>query len=336
MSEVIKNRYEFMLLFDCENGNPNGDPDAGNAPRIDPEDLHGLVSDVALKRRIRNYVQMARGNQSPYAIFIEHAANLNYPIALAHAATEGGYSTQKATKSKVDAARAWMCQHFYDVRTFGAVMSTGPNAGQVRGPVQIAFARSVDPVVPLDISITRMAIAEPDTPVASPEGYLRHVEAKPEDERRTMGRKSLIPYGLYIAKGFISAHLAQDTRFTEDDLSLLWEALLRMYEHDRSSSKGVMSVREPVFIFKHVGTDTNEEQRARQAILGCAPAHKLFDLVEIRRREGIEAPRSFSDYRVIFHQSAVPKGVQVGFLMTDDAGNPTIQWDSPPAWIEVV
>ncbi|MCX7597440.1 MAG: type I-C CRISPR-associated protein Cas7/Csd2 [Armatimonadetes bacterium] len=334
MSEVIKNRYEFLLLFDCENGNPNGDPDAGNAPRIDPEDLHGLVSDVALKRRIRNYVQMARGNAAPYAIFIEHAANLNYPIALAHANTPGGYSKDR-TKQKVDAARAWMCQQFYDVRTFGAVMSTGPNAGQVRGPVQITFARSVDPVLPLDVSITRMAVAQPDKLLDSPEDYLRDVEKKPEDERRTMGRKSLIPYGLYVGKGFISAHLAHDTGFTEDDLALFWEALLNMYEHDRSASKGVMSVREPVFIFKHVGTDSNEEQRARQAILGCAPAHKLFDLVEIRRREGVEAPRAFSDYQVIFHKNSVPAGVEVGFLMHGDCGEATIAWGQPPDWIDV-
>lgn len=337
MSQVIKNRYEFLLLFDCENGNPNGDPDAGNAPRIDPEDLHGLVSDVAIKRRIRNYVQMARGNAAPYAIFVEHASNLNYPIAKAHEETPGGYDPkQKARKDKVDAARKWMCTQFYDVRTFGAVMSTGPNAGQVRGPVQISFARSVDPIVPLDVSITRMAVAEPDKLLENAEAYLKHVEGKPEDERRTMGRKSIIPYGLYVAKGFISAHLAQDTGFTEDDLKLFWEALLRMYEHDRSSSKGVMSVREPVFIFKHVGTDTNKEQRARQAMLGCAPAHKLFDLVQIRRRDGVEVPRSFSDYTVTFHKSQVPNGIQVGFLITTENGEPRVQWDNPPAWIEVV
>lgn len=363
MSEVIKNRYEFLLLFDCENGNPNGDPDAGNAPRIDPEDLHGLVSDVAIKRRIRNYVQMARGNTAPYAIFVEHAANLNYPIAVAYEQTLGDLPPAKKKKEKtrqgqqseadsepsgeeagtgssatlkqVREARAWMCKHFYDVRTFGAVMSTGPNAGQVRGPVQIAFARSLDRVLPLDVSITRMAVAVPDRPLRNADAYLEEVEKMPEDERRTMGRKALIPYGLYAAKGFISAHLAQDTGFTEDDLALFWEALLGMYEHDRSASKGVMSVREPVFIFKHVGTDSNEEQRARQAMLGCAPAHKLFDLVEIRRREGVETPRAFSDYRIIFHETRVPKeGVEVGFLMSGEGGKADIAWGKPPSWIE--
>ncbi|MGD9518251.1 MAG: type I-C CRISPR-associated protein Cas7/Csd2 [Armatimonadota bacterium] len=337
MSEVIKNRYEFLLLFDCENGNPNGDPDAGNAPRIDPEDLHGLVSDVALKRRVRNYVQMARGNQAPYAIFVEHASNLNYPIAVSHRETEGGYDPEKkATKSKVDAARKWMCAQFYDVRTFGAVMSTGPNAGQVRGPVQFTFARSVDPVLPMDISITRMAVAEPDRRLPSPEDYLKHVEEKPEDERRTMGRKSLIPYGLYVAKGFISAHLAQDTGFSEDDLALFWEALLKMYEHDRSASKGLMSVREPIFIFQHVGTDTNGEQRARQAVLGCAPAHKLFELVTVRPREGVETPRSFTDYDVTFNGTGLPAGVRAGFVMSAEGGGATIRWDEPPAPVRVV
>jgi len=174
MSKTISNRYEFLLLFDCENGNPNGDPDAGNAPRIDPEDLHGLVSDVALKRRIRNYVQMARGNETPYAIFVEQATNLNRPIVVAHEQTEGGFQPGKdAGKDKVGLARQWMCASFYDVRTFGAVMSTGPNAGQVRGPVQFAFARSLDPVLPMDISITRMAVAEDVRGAKSSEDFLK-------------------------------------------------------------------------------------------------------------------------------------------------------------------
>lgn len=332
MSEVIQNRYEFLCLFDCENGNPNGDPDAANAPRIDPQDMRGLVSDVALKRRIRNYVQIAKGNQMPHAIFVEHATNLNRSIARAHEETEGGLVMGKEgkRKKKVEEARKWMCRNFYDVRTFGAVMSTGPNAGQVRGPVQFAFARSFDPVLPLDLSITRMAVAAEVTGAKSSGDYAKWESEQPEDELRTMGRKALIPYGLYLAKGFISTHLAQQTKFSEDDLSLFWEALLKMYEHDRSASKGVMSVREPIFVFKHVGTDTDETQRAQQAKLGCAPAHKLFDLLEVKKREGVEAPRCYQDYEVVFHKSRLPKGVQIGFVVSGDGGTVCIHWDSPP------
>ena len=318
MSNPIANRYEFLFLFDCENGNPNGDPDAGNAPRIDPEDMHGLVSDVALKRRIRNYVQMARGNKMPHAIFVEHATNLNTKIVRAHEETEGGLQTGKkgAGKEKVALAKGWMCRNFYDVRTFGAVMSTGPNAGQVRGPVQLAFARSLDPVLPLDISITRMAVAEDVKGAKSAADYTKWEADQPEDKLRTMGRKALIPYGLYLARGFISAHLARapeegGTGFTDDDLALLWEAILNMYEHDRSASKGLMSVRAPIYAFKHVGTDSDPAQRARQAVLGCAPAHKLFDLIEVQKEPAVESPRSFADYKVSVHKDRVPAGVEL-------------------------
>lgn len=312
MSEPIRNRYEFLFLFDCENGNPNGDPDAGNAPRLDPETMIGLVSDVALKRRIRNYVQIARGNQMPDAIFVEHATNLNRPIARAHEETGGLPDSKKgASKGKVEAAKKWMCQSFFDVRAFGAVMSTGANAGQVRGPVQIAFARSLDPVLALDVSITRMAVAE-NVKGASSSADIGLWEAdQPEDKLRTMGRKALIPYGLYLGRGFISAHLAQETGFSEDDLTLLWEALLNMYEHDRSSSKGLMTVHRPLFVFKHEGTDNDATQRQRQAMLGCAPAHELFDLIEIQKKDGIEAPRRFTDYTVTVHRDRVPAGVKL-------------------------
>ena len=269
MSTPITNRYEFLFLFDCENGNPNGDPDAGNAPRIDPEDMHGLVSDVAIKRRIRNYVQIARGNKSPYSIFVEHSTNLNRPITVAHEQTGGVPDPKKgAPKDKVHAARKYMCDHFFDVRAFGAVMSTGPNAGQVRGPVQIAFCRSLDPVLSLDVLITRMAVAEEIGKGKSSAEYVAWEAEQPEDKLRTMGRKSLIPYGLYFGKGFISAHLAQQTGFGADDLKLLFEAVLNMYEHDRSASKGVMTVRAPLYVFKHIGTDTDIEQRKSQAMLG--------------------------------------------------------------------
>jgi CRISPR-associated protein Csd2 len=328
MSEPIKTRYEFMVLFDCENGNPNGDPDAGNTPRIDPEDMHGLVSDVAMKRRVRNYVQMAGGNNSPNAIFIEHATNLNRRIVCAHEATPGGYvPDKKAGKGKVALAKEWMCKNFYDVRAFGAVMSTGPNAGQVRGPVQFSFARSVDPVLPLDISITRMAVAEDVKGAKSSEDYLKWEKEQPEDQLRTMGRKALIPYGLYVVKGFISAHLAEDTKFSEADLLILWEALLKMYDHDRSASKGVMSVREPIFVFQHIGTDTNDQQRLQQAKLGCAPAHKLFDLIAVKKKAGIESARSFHDYEIIFRKSLLPKGINAGLIVTGEGGKPHIIWD---------
>lgn len=323
MSNPISNRYEFLYFFDCENGNPNGDPDSGNAPRIDPEDMHGLVSDVALKRRVRNYVQMARGNEMPYAIFVEHATNLNRQIVRSHEETDGGYTPGEkgASKSKVGIARDWMCRSFFDVRTFGAVMSTGPNAGQVRGPVQFSFARSLDPVLPLDLSVTRMAVTADVKGATSSQDYARWEAEQPEDKLRTMGRKSLIPYGLYLAKGFISAHLAQGTGFSEEDLQLFWEALLYMFDHDRSASKGNMAARK-LFVFKHVGTDSDPEKRKRQSILGCAPAHKLLDLgevVEARRNGDVDArecpPRRCSDYIIRANPDRLPKGVE---LLEDD------------------
>jgi len=319
MAEPITNRWEFLYFFDCENGNPNGDPDAANAPRIDPEDMHGLVSDVALKRRVRNYVQMARENKMPCAIFVEHATNLNRQIVCAHEATDGGYqpNAKGASKDKVAQARTWMCTNFYDVRTFGAVMSTGPNAGQVRGPIQFSFARSLHPVLSLDLSLTRMAVAEDVKGAKSSKDYLRWEAEQPEDKLRTMGRKALIPYGLYLAKGFISAHLAAGTGFSKDDLRLFWEALLSMYDHDRSASKGMMACRKLIG-FKHVGTDSDLSKRPREAMLGCAPAHKLLDLgeiVEVRRTGEAAAqqkpPRRFSDYAITVHCDRLPRGVEV-------------------------
>ena len=365
MATPIANRYEFLFLFDCENGNPNGDPDAGNAPRVDPEDLHGLVSDVALKRRVRNYVQVARGNQMPNAIFVEHATNLNVKIARAHEVTGGfvpppsdgdsaleetqsaagkrggrarGEKKGEANKEKVAKARQWLCDNFYDVRAFGGVLSTGPNAGQVRGPIQVAWARSVDPVLQMDAAITRVAVADEVKGATSSADYLQAEAAKAEGKLRTMGRKALIPYGLYVAKGFISAHLAQQTGFSEGDLRLLWEAILNMYEHDRSASKGVMTVRpEAAFVFKHVGTDGGgPDQQRRQAVLGCAPAHRLFDAVtdSIRLADAVSTSgtgaagrrpaRRFSDY-VVPNLAAVrarmPRGVEA-HLMSDLIAEP--------------
>lgn len=314
MSEPIRNRYEFLYLFDCENGNPNGDPDAGNAPRIDPEDMRGLVSDVALKRRVRNYVQAAFENKAPNAIFVEHGTNLNRPILKAHEETGGSPDAAKgATKSKVEKARQWMCKTFYDVRTFGAVMSTGANAGQVRGPAQVSFARSVDPILALEFSVTRGAIAEEVKGAKTSEDYARWEAEQPEDKLRTMGRKALVPYGLYVAKGFISANLSTSTGFSEDDLKILWDALLGMYDHDRSASKGVMGPR-GLYIFKHVGTDSDPDQRARQAKLGCCPAQAVLDLgrvVDICKKDGADAPRRFSDYTVKVHHQNVPAGVEL-------------------------
>jgi len=257
----------------------------------------------------------------PNAIFVEHATNLNRPIALAHEKANGGLPDAKkgANKAQVEAARKWMCDSFFDVRTFGAVMSTGPNAGQVRGPVQIAFARSLDPILPLDISITRMAVAAEVKNAKSIDDFVAWEAEQKEDELRTMGRKSLIPYGLYLGKGFVSAFLAQRTGFTHDDLKLLFEAILGMFEHDRSASKGLMTVRAPLYVFKHVGTDSDPQQRQSQAMLGCSPAQVLFEQVVSVRRKSPNAPRRFADYEVTVNQEAVPPGVELLKLPEDMA-----------------
>lgn len=333
---TITNRYEFMYFVECKNGNPNGDPDMGNSPRMDPQDMRGLISDVAIKRRIRNYVQLAKGNKAPYGIIIQQSTNINKFIAKAH--EETGNTKMEKTRDKIAISQKWLCENFFDVRTFGAVLSTGPNAGQVRGPVQLTFLRSYDPILPLDVSITRMAVAEPvgKDGVASYAEYEAWEKQQSEDALRTMGRKQLIPYGLYEGRGFISANLAEMTGFDEDDLNLLWEALLNMYEHDRSSSKGEMSTVPPIIIFKHVGTDSNPEQRKNQAKLGCAPAHQLFSLVQVVRKPGIEVPRDYRDYTVTIRMDQVPSGVEVGFALPSPTGV-KITWGSVPAelqWIE--
>lgn len=311
----IQNRYEFLFLFDCENGNPNGDPDAGNSPRIDTEDMHDLVSDVAMKRRVRNYIQEKFGTDIkdaiPNAVFVQHATNLNKYITKAHEETDGK-PEGGGNRNQVGNARDWMCQTFFDVRTFGAVMSTGANAGQVRGPVQFSVARSVDPILPLDASITRMAVAEKVSGAKTAADYEKWENEQEEDKLGTMGRKALIPYGLYVAKGFISANLAKGTGFSDDDLKNLWEALLNMYDHDRSASKGMMSCR-GLYVFKHIGTDSDPNQRVKQAMLGCAPAHKLLDkgaIVDIVRKSAT-SPRSYSDYEVIVHRDRLPAGVEL-------------------------
>lgn len=333
---VMQNRHEFLYLFDCENGNPNGDPDAGNAPRIDPEDMHGLVSDVAIKRRVRNYIQARFGNQAPNAIFVAHATNLNKPITEAHVIT-GGAPGGGANRNQVRNARDWMCQNFFDVRTFGAVMSTGPNAGQVRGPVQIAFSRSVDPVLPMDASITRMAVAEKVAGAKTVADYEKWENEQEEDKLRTMGRKALIPYGLYVTKGFVSAHLAQGTGFSDDDLKNLWAALANMWDHDRSASKGMMACR-GLYVFKHVGTDSDGDQRIRQAMLGCAPAQSVLDLGKVvdidkaedtMKKDGVASPRQFSHYAVRVIRDRLPAGVEL--WAWDVAQGELVKYDESPS-----
>ena len=282
---AIKNRYDFVFLFDCKDGNPNGDPDAANAPRMDPQDMHGLVSDVCLKRKIRNYVLEANGGVEPFDIFVRQGAILNDSIAQAHKdlGHELNGKSKKATRDQIKDARAKMCQRYYDVRTFGAVMSTGTNAGQVRGPVQLSFSRSLDPILPMDISITRMAVTE----------------AKELDSpNQTMGRKNLIPYGLYRSQGFISANLARETGFSDDDLNLFWQALQNMFDLDRSASRGIMAPQK-LIVFKH------------QSALGNAPAHKLFERITVTRQESIQAARQFSDYVVSVNIEDLPQNVEV-------------------------
>ncbi|MBI4726942.1 type I-C CRISPR-associated protein Cas7/Csd2 [candidate division TA06 bacterium] len=340
MNKTIKNRYEFILLFDVKNGNPNGDPDGGNMPRIDPETGHGITTDVCLKRKIRNYVDLVKKNDSPYEIHVREGAFLSEHHRRAHTAltdeklfvhvpsdlldelanyqgypegvgfeNEGIYlklsgDIDKAKKavvklkdisdasmaklkelfvdSKEMVAKKWMCKNFFDVRTFGAVMSTGDKTcGQVRGPVQLGFARSIDPIVGLDIAMFRTAAVTVDKP----------------DDKGLGARKAIVPYGLYRVHGFISAPFAKQTGFSEEDLNLFWNALQNMFDHDRSAARGEMAARK-LIVFKH------------ESELGSAPAHKLFDLVSVTRVNGNNDPaRAFSDYTVSIDNTNVPKGV---------------------------
>ena len=321
---AIQNRYEFIYYLSCTNSNPNGDPDMGNMPRIDPETMKGYITDVATKRRIRNYVQLAHGEEPGMNLIIQQSTNINRHIAEAKRAA--GMEGAK-DKNSVYAGRKKACELFYDVRTFGAVMSTGPNAGQVRGPVQITFGTSLDPIQPIDLSITRMATAE-NIKDGTVEGYEKAEKETPEDKLRTMGRKQVIPFGLYEIRGFISANLAAETGFDDNDLEILFEAILNMYEHDRSASKGEMEVVSPLILFKHVGTDTDAAQRVRQAKLGCAPAHKLFELVQVQKKPEVKYPRNYRDYLASIRLDNVPRGVEVGFKA--DAFSPVV-WNELPA-----
>ena len=294
---AIQNRYDFVLLFDVKDGNPNGDPDAGNLPRVDAETGRGLVTDVALKRKVRNFVGLVKEEEPPFEIYIKEKAVLNRTHARAYVevGAEGELKDTDKKKRKgsadtVEKARRWICTNFFDVRTFGAVMSTGVNCGQVRGPVQLTFARSADSIVAQEHAITRMAVAT-------------EAEAeKQQGDNRTMGRKFTVPYGLYRAHGFISAHLAEQTGFSDEDLDLLQQALVNMFEHDRSASRGEMACR-GLYMFKH------------QSKLGNAPAHSLFERISVTLADDAQGegrpPRAFSDYRVAVDDSDLPSGVEL-------------------------
>ena len=297
MSEPIRNRYDFVILFDVENGNPNGDPDAGNMPRIDPETGLGLVTDVCLKRKIRNYVEMVKEDEQGYKIYIKENVPLNRSDRTALQYVGINEEEDKALKEAIKKMkkddpeldiklRDFMCQNFFDVRTFGAVMTTfvkaALNCGQVRGPVQLGFAQSVDPIIPQEVTITRVAIT---------------TEADAENKDTEMGRKHIVPYGLYRAEGFVSANLARKvTGFSEEDLALLWEAILNMFEHDHSAARGKMAVRE-LIVFKH------------DSEFGNAPAHKLFEAVQVTRVHPDAPPRKYADYSVEVDGTKIPEGV---------------------------
>lgn len=292
MKEAIKNRYEFMILFDVENGNPNGDPDAGNLPRIDPESGYGIVTDVCLKRKIRNYVETLKEDEAGYRIYIKEGVPLNRSDGEACAYLGLDAKELKEAKKKdadIDLkVRDFMCSNFFDIRTFGAVMTTfvkaALNCGQVRGPVQLGFARSIDPIISQEVAITRVAIT---------------TEKDAVDKKTEMGRKAVVPYALYRAEGYISANLARRvTGFSEEDLELLWQAIINMFEVDHSAARGNMAVRE-LIVFKH------------STELGDCPAYKLFDAVEIEKKDGVGAARRFSDYTVAIHEEQIPDSVEV-------------------------
>ncbi len=283
MSEIIKNRYEFVLLFDVKDGNPNGDPDNDNAPRTDPQTGEGIVTDVCLKRKVRNYIQTVCQDQAGKRIYVKERAILNKLIDEAYEQPDmeevGGYD-------KIHQAREWMCAQYWDIRTFGALMTSGKNAGQVRGPVQMTFARSVEPIIPIDNCIVRQAVAT------------EKEAEKQKGENRTMGRKYSVPYALYVGYGYISANLAAQSGFNEEDLELFWQGLINMFEDDRSSLRGQMAVRK-LIIFRH------------NSKLGNAPASQLFDLVEVTKKSAFEISRNFKNYTVTINRDALPKGVEM-------------------------
>jgi CRISPR-associated protein Csd2 len=289
MPTPIQNRFEFVLFYDVENGNPNGDPDAGNMPRIDPETGYGIVTDVCLKRKIRNYVELVHEDAPGHMIYVKEGTPLNAQHQKAYVASGIDVPPEKDAKKvkaeTIDIVRKWMCDNFYDIRTFGAVMTTGVNCGQVRGPVQMNFSRSIDPIVQQEVTITRVTVTK--------EG---------EDKKTEMGRKHIVPYALYRVEGYISAKLANQpgkgTGFSEEDLELFWDALVNMFEHDHSASRGKMAARK-LFIFKHASE------------LGNAPSHQLFDLIQVERKPEVYPARAYSDYGVWIDQDKVPAGVEL-------------------------
>lgn len=281
MSEMLKNRYEFVLYFDVENGNPNGDPDAGNMPRIDPQTGVGIVSDVCMKRKVRNYIEYAHEGSERFDIYVTEGAVLNNKQKEAYVASN---ITTKDNKSDKLTAQAYMCNRFYDVRTFGAVMDTGDfKCGQVRGPIQLCFSKSADVILPQEVTITRMAST---------------TEKENASENRTMGRKYIVPYGLYRLEGFVSAKFAQKTGFTEDDLSIFFEALKQMFEHDHSAARGKMSARK-LIVFKH------------DSELGNAPSADLFDLIHAELKDPTKPARAYSHYDITINKNDVPSGVKL-------------------------
>ncbi len=296
----VNRRHDFVLLFDVMDGNPNGDPDAGNLPRVDPETMHGLVTDVCIKRKVRDYVDAARGTESRYKIYIQSGEALITKHRRAYEAKGLKSTGAKQKKEDVDEARAWMCENFYDIRMFGAVMSVGVNAGQVRGPLQLTFARSLDAVTPLDITITRVAITrEQDAEVVVAE---EGGDGSTTGKQTEMGRKAIVPYGLYRAHGFFNPHFAERTGASSEDLELFWQALKNMWDFDRSASRGLTACR-GIYVFSH------------ESKLGNAAAHKLFERVQVSRRPSEMAARRFEDYEVRLDDSNLPQGVALTRLV---------------------
>jgi CRISPR-associated protein Csd2 len=301
MSDIYldpEKRHDFVYLFDVTDGNPNGDPDAGNLPRTDPETMQGLVTDVSVKRKIRNFVDADRGDTGNHKIYVQHRGILNAQHKRAYEALDLESTGSKQKREDIDEARAWMCKNFYDIRTFGAVMTTGVNCGQVRGPMQLTFARSIDPIVPMDVSITRVAVTKEEDAVKFVE--TEDGQGKAEGKETEMGRKAIVPYGLYRGHGFYNPTLADQTGFDGDDLALFWNALKMCWELDRSASRGMMGLR-GLFVFSHDNK------------LGNAPAHTLFDRVEAESEK--DAPRSFSDYAVDVDDANLPDGVTLSALI---------------------
>lgn len=293
-------RHDFLLLFDVTNGNPNGDPDAGNMPRVDPETMHGLVTDVCLKRKVRNYVTLSENGSAGRRIYVQdQGIALNTLHQEAYDATGIKSAGSKQPRADIVRTRGHMCEQFYDVRMFGAVMTTGVNCGQVRGPLQLTFARSIDPISPLDISITRVAItkqADADVVVAE------DADGQTSGKSTEMGRKALVPYGLYLGFGFFSPAFGAQSGASRDDLELFWDALQQMWDLDRSASRGMMACR-GLYVFSH------------EKALGNAPAHQLFERFRAERKEGVEAPRSFGDYSVSVNDGDLPEGITLTRLV---------------------